>query len=296
MSSKKISPTLESLNTFFKTLGFVAFYAAIIPFVITWWFSGSLPQAIAMAFGFSILAIIFFCGTVKAQIMQSIVIPKFASVNLEANPNEYERLDLQKLEDYSQAIYSLGFMHLGDIALVPEAEGHGSGVARITYHPEHSCFAEIAQNFSPTDPNQDISMRCVFGSLMDKDWILSTSNIADLNGLVYMMHRPKNLWQRFPEYGIDAISDLLSKHFELRQEICNTLNLEVQTNLSIESYILHEENEGVSRHKIMEKKRILFALIEAYLFELNPKSEWLGDYTKFAAKSRVKSKKGNKSR
>jgi len=57
MSSKKISPTLESLNTLFKTLGFVAFYAAIIPFVITWWFSGSLPQAIAMAFELSILAI-----------------------------------------------------------------------------------------------------------------------------------------------------------------------------------------------------------------------------------------------
>jgi hypothetical protein len=113
-----------------------------------------------------------------------------------------------------------------------------------------------------------------------------------MSGISYMMNRSKTLWQIFPEYGVDDIQELLTTHLELRQEISSTLNLEVQTDLTLESYIHHEEDEGLQRRVVLKKKRILIALIEAYLFELNPKSEWLGDYAKFAAKYR----KGNKSK
>jgi hypothetical protein len=289
MSSQKISPTLESLNTFFKTLGFIAFYAAIIPFVITWWFSGRLTQAIAMAFGFSILAIILFCGTVKAQIVNSAVIPEMIPVSID----EYPRLDLTSLENYTQTLESMEFKHLGDIGLGGEQGKLNPAIARVFWHSKYNCFAEVGQNFSGTDPSKDMTMRCTFGSLLDKPWLLGTSNMTEGgNGFSYMMRRPKSLWQTFPEYGIDDIQELLTTHLELRSQICSTLNLQVQTDLTLESHIHHEEDEGVQRRAVLEKKRILVALIEAYLFELNPKSEWLGDYAKFA----VKLKRGNKKR
>jgi hypothetical protein len=289
MSSKKISPTLESLNTFFKTLGFVAFYGAIVPFAITLWFSRSLEQAIAMAFGFSILAIILFCGTVKSQIVNSAVIPEMIPVSID----EYPRLDRTSLENYNQILELMEFKYLGDIGLGGEQGKLNPAMARVFWHSKYNCFAEVGQNFSGTDPTKDLSMRCTFGSLFDKPWLLGTSNmIESINGFSYMMRRPKSLWQTFPEYGVDDIQELLTTHLELRSQICSTLNLQVQTDLTLESHIHHEEDEGVQRRAVLEKKRILVALIEAYHFELNPKTEWLGDYAKFAAKL----KKGNKSR
>jgi hypothetical protein len=293
MSSKKISPTLESLNTFFKTLGFISFYAAVIPFVITWWFSGRLLQAIAMAVGFSILAIILFCGTVKSQIVNSAVIPEMIAASID----DYPRLDRTCLENYTQVLESMEFKNLGDIGIGGEQGKLNPAIARVFWHSKHNCFAEVGQNFSGTDPSKDVGMRCTFGSLLDKPWLLGTFNTtAAMNGFSYMMRRAKSLWQTFSEYGIDDIQELLTTHLELRSQICSTLNLQVQTDLTLESFIHHEEDEGVQRRAVLEKKRILVALTEAYLFELNPKSEWLGDYAKFVAKSRFQSKEGNKSR
>ncbi|MDM9381872.1 hypothetical protein QUB80_14300 [Chlorogloeopsis sp. ULAP01] len=37
----------------------------------------------------------------------------------------------------------------------------------------------------------------------------------------------------------------------------------------------------------MRRKPLLLSILEATLFELNPKSEWLGDYPKEAAKRRA---------
>lgn len=286
MSSQKISPTLESLNSFFKTLIFVAFYGAIIPFVITWWFSGSLPQAIAMALGFSILAIILFCGKVKSQTVNSAVIPEMIAASID----EYPRLDHTSLENYTQTLESMDFNYLGDIGLGGEQGKNNPAMARVFWHSKHNCFAEVAQNFSGTDPAKDVGMRCTFGSLLDKPWLLATSNMAEgNNGFSHMMRRPKSLWQNFPEYGstdIDDVQESLYKHLELRQAISSTLNIEAQTDLTLESFIHHEEDEGVQRRIVLEKKRILLALIEAYLFELNPKTEWLGDYAKFAKRNK----------
>jgi hypothetical protein len=287
MSSKKISPTLESLNTFFKTLGFVAFYAAVIPFVITWWFSGSLPQAIAMAFGFSILAIILFCGTVKSQIVKSVGVPHMFQIDI----NEYPQLNHTSLENYTQSLEALGFKYLGDLG---SRLGESLSMVRVFWHSTHNCFTEVGQNFCEADPNKDISMRCCFGSLLkksaEKQWALGTSNMVEgMSGISYMMRRPNSLWQNFPEYGIDDVQKLLRNHLELRNAICSSTNIEIQANRTLESYIHHEEDESVQRYAALEKRNILVALIEAYIFELNPKSEWLGDYTKFAAKSSVNS-------
>ncbi len=104
MSSNKISPTLESLNTFFKTLGFLAFYAAIIPLVITLRFSGSLPRAIAMALGFSILAIILLFGTIKDRVVKSIGIQEIIQIDFE----EYPQINRTTLETLIQSLESLG--------------------------------------------------------------------------------------------------------------------------------------------------------------------------------------------
>jgi hypothetical protein len=164
MSSKKITPTLESLNTFFKTLGFVAFYAAIIPFVITWWFSRSLEQAIAMAFGFGILAIILFCGTVKDQMVKSVAVPEMNPANID----DYPRLDRTSLENHTQALESIGFKHLGDISIGGEQGKNNPCVARIFQHSEHNCFAEVGQNFVSTDPSKDYALRCSFASFLEK--------------------------------------------------------------------------------------------------------------------------------
>jgi len=221
---------------------------------------------------------ILFLGTVKSQMMQSAVIPQMMPVNVD----DYPRGDRIYLESYTKSIEALGFKHLGDIGL----GGDNPGFSRIFWHSEHNCFTELGQNFSCTDPSKDLAMRFSCGSILEKLWTISASNVKDLNGIIYMMRRPKSLWQRFPEYGVEDLEKLLSNHLSLRQDICSTLNLEVQSNLTLESYIHHEEDEGVQRHQAIEKKSIFIGLIKAYLFELNPKFEWLGDYEKYSKRNR----------
>ncbi len=43
------------------------------------------------------------------------------------------------------------------------------------------------------------------------------------------------------------------------------------------------------RKQTFRRKSLLLAMLEATLFEINPKSEWLGDYPKVAAKRRANS-------
>jgi hypothetical protein len=48
---------------------------------------------------------------------------------------------------------------------------------------------------------------------------------------------------------------------------------------------------GILPQNLMKRKNILLAMVEATLFQMNPKTEWLGDYPKMADK--IKRQKTN---
>jgi hypothetical protein len=53
------------------------------------------------------------------------------------------------------------------------------------------------------------------------------------------------------------------------------------TDVSWENYVQLQQVGVIYRKRSLRGKIILLAMIEVTQFELNPKSEWLGDYAKF---------------
>ncbi|MDF0554877.1 hypothetical protein [Kamptonema sp. UHCC 0994] len=75
---------------------------------------------------------------------------------------------------------------------------------------------------------------------------------------------------------------MLQKHLEFRQRMIGDLGIKVLTDVSWENYVKIVQESVIYRKRSLKRKNLLLAMIEVTLFELNPKSEWLGDYAKFA--------------
>ena len=58
------------------------------------------------------------------------------------------------------------------------------------------------------------------------------------------------------------------------------LGIALLRDISWENYVRLEEDAVAYRKQALKKKILLLAMIEVTKFELNPKSEWLGDYAK----------------
>jgi hypothetical protein len=65
------------------------------------------------------------------------------------------------------------------------------------------------------------------------------------------------------------------------------LGITVSTDVSWEVFRNLQQKSIILCKQIMRRKPLLLSILEATLFELNPKSEWLGDYPKEAAKRRA---------
>ncbi|QSJ19987.1 hypothetical protein JYQ62_15500 [Nostoc sp. UHCC 0702] len=71
-----------------------------------------------------------------------------------------------------------------------------------------------------------------------------------------------------------------------RQQILTNLGITVATDVSWQTYKNLERQATISRKQSFRHKNLLLAMLEATLFEMHPKSEWLGDYPKEAVKRR----------
>ena len=81
----------------------------------------------------------------------------------------------------------------------------------------------------------------------------------------------------------------MQSHLRFRQQMLTDLGITVSTDVSWDAYGTLEQQATIFRKQTFRQKNLLLAMLEATLFEINPKSEWLGDYPKVAAKRRANS-------
>lgn len=117
-------------------------------------------------------------------------------------------------------------------------------------------------------------------SSLEPDWSLSTTDkklSGFLFGIMYMWRQPRALWINKP--GI-SLSKLLQTHLQRLGKIVSTLNLEVTelTDTSPDFYFALEREARIKRKQAFQRKNIIVGVVEALLFAVNPKQEWMGEY------------------
>jgi len=188
---------------------------------------------------------------------------------------EFSELDLNALFKYTEQLEGLGFIKVVDYKLET-----ANGLSRLFSHSQHSCFADVFQ-IIPVG-KEPTPVFCTIHSALEDGWTLSTT-IVQPDGIKTMWRNPKSLWTYHPNA---TSAELLQIHLERRQQIVDDLQVHPLTDLSWEFYFIQQQKGTVQRRETLQRKNIVIALIEATLFEMNPQSEWMGDYPKLAARNR----------
>jgi hypothetical protein len=195
-----------------------------------------------------------------------------------AESRKFDWLDLELLEKYSQQFKELGFVKVTDYRLDEEYPPKNSGFARLFAHPEYFCFAEINQLLGAD--KKPTTMEYYIGSSFEKNWELVTTTRA-LLGISFLWRSPKKLWTYHPN---TPPQELLQYHKQLRQKIIENLQVNVYPEVSWEFYCAQVNKSFIERNQIWARKNLIIGLGEVTLFEVNPPSQWLGDYQSFAKK------------
>ncbi|MBH8576904.1 hypothetical protein I8752_28745 [Nostocaceae cyanobacterium CENA369] len=208
---------------------------------------------------------------------------------LQATPNEwqfkvailaeYPQLDLSWLQQQTTTLESLGFVHLMDYKV-----DLNTGFTRCFAHPQEYCFAEINQIFQKT--GEAIAINCCVFSLLQQDWVVAVMNreVERHDGIPYMWRNSKHVRTYEPNLNLN---ELLQNHLGFRQQIVTNLGITVSTDVSWFAYRNLEQQAIIYRKQNLRRKNLFLAMLEATLFEINPKSKWLGDYPKEVAKRRL---------
>lgn len=177
------------------------------------------------------------------------------------------------LEQQTRALEVLGFQHLQDFRMP-----HQPTVARCMSHSHHHCFAEM---FTVCNEDGEIVVEnMLLGSLLTDGWSIIHVNrdVDAYNDSISCLWRiPKVLSVR---QACPTVEALLNAHLEFRDRMQRDLGLSVIPDVSWETYVQHEQDAMISRKQAFRQTNLLVGMFRVAQFELNPQSEWLGDYGK----------------
>lgn len=222
-----------------------------------------------------IFPLLWFLSNLKLQLLQAIPNEWQFQVAVLA---DYPQLDLSWLQQQTTNLESLGFVQLMDYNV-----DSGHGFARCFAHPQQYCFAEIGQIFQKN--GEAIAINNSIFSLLEQDWIVAVINreVNQNDAIPYIWRHSKHV--RTFDPNID-LNELLQNHLNFRNQIITNLGIKVATDVSWQTYKNIEQQATIFRKQSFRRKNLLLAMSEATLFELKPKSEWLGDYPKETVKRR----------
>jgi hypothetical protein len=213
----------------------------------------------------------------KSAVLQNIAVElEF----LPATVDQYKALDTQALERWTKEFTALGFTHLMDYRVDTEIENYARGFARLFVHPEQHCFGEINQGFA--SGGQASPMGCNLSSYLEDGWSFSTGNRRPSSTL-YLLRRPKGLWVSRPD---EPPEELLRVHLKRRKKIADDLGLEILTDTTAESYFDHERQAALDRKAAVQGRSFIRVSLDLWLFDRNPKFEWMGNAARAAARKK----------
>ncbi len=276
-----MSPGIQ--NFWFQVGNF--FFSLVISILAILWYGSwdkyiflSLPFLVAfiVCFFLNLLPFIWFLSHLKSQLLQAM--PDEWEFNV-AVLTDYPLLNFTWLREQTTILESLGFLQLMDYQVKP-----GNGFARCFAHPQHYCFAEIGQSFM--QDGEIVTSHTIFSAL-EQDWAVGAINrpVQNADGIGYIWRNPKHIRTYQPYLNLD---ELLQSHLNFRQRIITDLGIYVFTDISWHFYRNMMQQFTVSSKQTFRRKNLILAMLEATLFELNPKSEWLGDYPQAAVKRGIR--------
>ena len=188
--------------------------------------------------------------------------------------DEFPQLDINSLQEYTDALESAGFVQLIDFTIVSESRCF----VRLFVHPQHYCWAEVGQIFFKSKKPMPIAASIT--NALEPNWSLSTTDRKVdrfLFGISYIWRHPRTLWISKP--GVTP-SKLLQTHLQRRGQIVSTINIEVTelTDTSLDVYFAFQREERIKRKQALQRKSTIVGVVEALLFAVNPKQEWMGEY------------------
>jgi hypothetical protein len=193
----------------------------------------------------------------------------------ETTPDAFPHHDAKRLAEYTAAFEALGFRHVTDYTAVMNLNNGVTGFARLLFHDEYRCFAEVNQGFSHGTP---VPMRCMVISHLEDGWSVSTSD-RQATKEFYAIRRPRALWRSLP--GREP-ADLVEGHRKFRDKVAGELDLEVSGDGTAKAYFRREADNTRLRKDLVRRRNAVVLCAELWLFDRNPKGEWLGDYPRAA--------------
>ncbi len=263
MKSNQI-PTWGYILIFF--FGLQIFQNFITPILYPFLTSLAIPFYLQVIMMLGISNIVLLEVVCRFFFLQSLRAPSFSPSQL----TDWPKLNSDAFSYYTKELEGLGFKFLGDYSS-PTVKG----MIRLFIHQEHYCMAEVGQI-------ENHPIQCYLVSWLDDGWSLAVSNSQasfKQSSVAYAFFRlPRNLRIRIK--GAEPYH-LLELFQEWRGKVLNDLRISYQRELSVETYF-SKERENFSKYG----QRLLYSsltwrLIEMYLFRLNPKMIWLGEYSKF---------------
>lgn len=189
---------------------------------------------------------------------------------------DYPLLSFTWLEQQTQELESLGFVQLIDYTT-----GANPAFARCFAHPKHYCYAEVCQVFKAN--GESFSRQAVIFSALEQRWELANINreVNITDSIAYGFWRNAKKIRIY--HPISSLDNLLQNHLNWRQRMQTDIGIALLRDISWENYVRLQEDAVADRKQALKKKILLLAMREVTKFELNPKSEWLGDYAKLLA-------------
>jgi hypothetical protein len=231
-----------------------------------------------------------FAGGIAAVVVLTIVSTLISSIQLQlvnavSTPPKATPCDLADHQGYDEpwfehhtlTLEDLGFKQLTDCHLKAKT----TTVAKFFYHTEHQCFAELLQSGiqSPNRLENNLIYRRTIVSCLNPDWTLIDFDRANLplDGLTYMWRNP----QEIRHYrNTESLREMLTLHLNDRTTILRNLKTTLRFEPTWEEFQAYETQVYARIRKTLLRRNLIIALLEATLYELKPKTTWLGDYGK----------------
>lgn len=201
-------------------------------------------------------------------------------------PEQFPKLDRDRLDATSRELEGLGFERLLDTSPVTDVRSSPPTFCRIYAHRRHACYAIAIQAFPPIGRPTDL--RCMIYGYLDDGWTVGYSNGKALAASAFV-RRPRVI-------GVNVTTasptELLSAFLAFRERVCADLGVRPIPDTSLEHYIRRTVEDLDAIREAVKKKNIAVGLGQFYtraLASWRPKARevWLGDYPKVAEERRL---------
>jgi len=200
-------------------------------------------------------------------------------------PEQFPRLDRERLDALSRELEGLGFEKLLDTSPVTDAATSPPTFCRIYAHRRHGCYGILIQSFPQLGPPTDL--RCMLNAYLDDGWSVGYGNGRPMAASA-LVRRPRAIGVVVPPA---SPTELLAGFLQFRERVGNDLGVRPIADTSLETYIRRTVESLDEIREAMKKKNMAVGMGQFWSravtsWRAKPQHVWLGDYPKVAEERR----------